>query len=277
MNLHTHTHYSDGLKPPIDYVNEAIRMGMKTLGFSDHSPLPFDNPFSIKANDYQDYCNEIRTLKERYKNQIDIYLGLEIDYIPGMSTNFSSLKDMGNLDYVIGSVHLVGKGDAKDLWFTDGPNREIYDEGLQMFYDNNIQLGVKAFYEQTNRMIDSQQMDVVGHLDKIKMHNQNRYFTEDENWYRNLVMETLTLISERGLIAEVNTRGIYKRRCDSLFPSTWVLKEMHKLSIPIIISSDAHRPEELKMLFPEAYEAVKKAGYAEAMRFTGKGWQLAGF
>jgi histidinol-phosphatase (PHP family) len=272
MNLHTHTHYSDGGKPPIDYVHEAISQGMQSLGFSDHSPLPFHNPFSIRTEQYPNYCNEIRNLKKQFANEISIYLGLEIDFIPGMSEDFISLKKTGKLDYVIGSVHLVGKGNQQNLWFTDGPYAATYDEGLLKFYSNDIRKAVKAFYDQTNQMIESQEMDVVGHLDKIKMHNQNRYFTEDEKWYRELVMETLHLIKERNLIAEVNTRGIYKKRCDSLFPSTWIIQEMHRMQIPVLISSDAHQPDELLMLFAEAIDAIKMAGYRESMIFTKNGW-----
>lgn len=273
QNLHTHTHYSDGDKPPVAYVNEAIRLGMDTLGFSDHSPLPFDNPFSLKASQYQEYCAEIRQLGKQFADRINVFLALEMDYIPGMSEDFGRLKRAGSLDYVIGSVHLVGSQKADQLWFTDGPHTETYDEGLRKFYDNDIRKGVKAFYHQTNAMIQSQEMDVVGHVDKIKMHNQDRYFREDEKWYIDLVMETLKLIREKGLIAEVNSRGIYKKRCNSLFPSKWVLREMHKMDIPVVISSDAHKPGELQMLFTETGEVLKQSGYKSVMRFTEKGWK----
>jgi histidinol-phosphatase (PHP family) len=274
QNLHTHTHYSDGTLPPVDYVHEAIRQGLQILGFSDHSPLPFDNQFSIQMEAYQDYCREIRTLKKQFENEIEIYLALEIDFIPLMSEDFKSLTEAGNLDYVIGSVHLVGKGREDQLWFTDGPHIDTYDEGLRKFYGNDIRKGVRAFYEQTNRMIESQEMDVVGHFDKIKMHNHDRYFTEGEAWYKKLVMETLGLIRDKGLIAEINTRGIYKKRCDSFFPSPWIIKEMKKMHIPIIISSDAHQPVELQMLFAEATAAAKQAGYNETMVFGKNGWRL---
>lgn len=273
QNLHTHTHYSDGGKPPDDYVQQALATGMHALGFSDHSPLPFDNPFSVKEEAFDAYCTEIRQLKQLYEGRLNIFLGLEIDFIPAMSEDFAGLKKRGQLDYVIGSVHLVGSHSEENLWFTDGPLTETYDDGLQKFYGNDIRKAVKAFYHQTNRMIETQAMDVVGHFDKVKMHNQGRYFSEDEPWYRALAMETLELIRQKGLIAEVNTRGIYKKRCDSLFPSPWILEAMQQMDIPVLISSDAHLPDELQMLFPQALEAVKHAGYGELMVFGSKGWR----
>jgi histidinol-phosphatase (PHP family) len=273
QNLHTHTLYSDGKASLLQTVEKAVAMGMHTLGISDHSPLPFENSFAIKEHDVEQYCAEVRKLQQHYADVIKLFLSLEIDYIPGMSAGFASWKKNYDLDYVIGSIHLVGAGSRENLWFTDGPLRETYDEGLMHFYGGDIRKAVRAFYEQTNLMITDESFDVIGHFDKIKMHNQNRYFTEDELWYRQLVRETIDLIASRHLIVELNTRGVYKGRSDSFFPSDWILRELHERGVPVIISSDAHHPDELNMLFAEAATALKATGYKETLRFTGKGWK----
>ena len=272
FNFHMHTNFSDGGKPAENYVLEAIRQGMTDLGFSDHAPMPFKNTFSIQQGQYASYCLEINRLKNLYAGSLNIFLGLEIDFIPGMMENFSALIREGQLDYSIGSVHLVGTGNEENLWFTDGPKRETYDQGLNDFFDGDIRKAVKTFYHQTNQMIMSQTFDVIGHFDKVKMHNQNRYFTENEKWYVDLVFETIDLIRQKNLIVEVNTRGMYKKRSDSFFPSAFILKRLNKLKIPLIISSDAHQPEEIQLLFDEAVESVREAGYHEIMRFTKNGW-----
>ncbi|PKP52119.1 MAG: hypothetical protein CVT92_10450 [Bacteroidetes bacterium HGW-Bacteroidetes-1] len=272
INYHTHTLYSDGKNQPYEYVEEAIRLGMTAIGFSDHSPLLFDNPFSIKNNELGNYANEIRELQKYYSDKIEIFLSLEMDFIPGMSENFQQLKERVGLDYVIGSVHLVGKDKQDNLWFTDGPDPAIYDQGLFDFYDNDIRKAVGAFYNQTNEMIESQVFDIIGHFDKIKMHNQNRYFLETEKWYQNNVFETLHLMKQKGLIVEINTRGIYKKRSDSLYPSGWILHEMKKMHIPVIISSDAHQPSEIQAEFKRAVETLQAAGYHEIMWFQQGKW-----
>lgn len=271
-NFHMHTHFSDGHHPPEDYIIAALEQDMKAIGFSDHSPLPFDNPFSLPANRLQEYREQILSLKKKYAEKIDIFLSLEMDYVPQMSGDFKTLADEAALDYVIGSVHLVGSKTPDNLWFTDGPDQSIYDDGLAKFYQNDIRKAVKAFYHQTNEMILTQEFDVIGHFDKIKMHNQNRFFTEDEAWYKQLVMETLTLIREKGLIVEVNTRGIYKKRSQSLYPSDWILQQMHAWKIPAIISSDAHKPEEIQLAMETAILALIQAGYKEVMRFDDAHW-----
>ena len=55
FNLHTHSVYSDGKSQPREIVEEALRQGLTTLGFSEHSPLPFDNNFSVKSADMPRY------------------------------------------------------------------------------------------------------------------------------------------------------------------------------------------------------------------------------
>ncbi len=272
-NFHTHSTFSDGKDLPKVCVDEALRLGMSAIGISDHAPLPFRNSFAIPTGRYTAYCDEIRRLKAEYIDMIEVFLGLEIDYIPGMLDDFSPLVKEGNLDYVIGSVHLIGETSEEKLWFTDGPNPITYDEGLQQFFGGDIRKAVKTFYNQTNQMIETQRIDIIGHFDKVKMHNQNRYFTEDENWYKHLVRETLQLIKSKALVVEINTRGIYKKRSTDFFPSQWVMHEMAQMQIPVLVSSDAHLASELNLLFNEAIQSLKKSGYRTVMTLSQNGWQ----
>lgn len=272
LNFHTHSHFSDGSDAPEEYIKAAIRQGMHAIGFSDHAPLPFNTPFALPLEKLDDYVRQIRSLQKKYAGQIDIYLSLEMDYVPEISYQFEKLAAGLALDYIIGSVHLVGNKHPDNLWFTDGPDRSVYDAGLARFFSHDIRKAVKAFYDQTNEMIQTQKFEVIGHFDKIKMHNQGRYFTESEPGYQQLVMETLSLIREKNLIVEVNTRGIYKKRSESLFPSDWILKHMFSLDIPVIISSDAHRPDELQAAYSIAINALRHAGYRRIQRFNGQFW-----
>ena len=59
-NFHTHSIFSDGKSQPREIVEEAIRQGFSAIGFSEHSPLPFDNTFSVKDYDMPKYVAEIR-------------------------------------------------------------------------------------------------------------------------------------------------------------------------------------------------------------------------
>ncbi|MBK7172013.1 MAG: histidinol-phosphatase [Bacteroidales bacterium] len=271
-NHHTHSVYSDGHAQPLDYVLHALEKGFDILGFTEHSPLPFENSFSFKMENKMKYLEELDRLKMEYKGRIQIYTGMEMDFIPGISEDFDKVRQEFGLDYLIGSVHLVKPEAHERLWFTDGPNHETYDDGLIQLFGNDIRKAVSTYYRQINQMITTQTFEIIGHFDKIKMHNKGRFFSEEEPWYCALLSETLDLIREKGLIVEVNTRGLYKKRSDTTYPGLAILKEIKQLKIPVMINSDAHLPHELDGAYSEAAALLENAGITEVMKFREEGW-----
>lgn len=271
-NHHTHSHYSDGSTHPEEYILTAIDKGFDILGFSEHSPLPFVNSFSFRKEKKEEYIALMLSLKQKYASQIAVYSAMEMDYIPGMSENFSKVKAEYKLDYLIGSVHLVKPADSDELWFTDGPDYLTYDKGLNELFAGDIRKAVTTYFHQLNEMIESQHIDIIGHFDKIKMHNRDRFFREEELWYQSLVGETLDLLQDRDIIVEINTRGIYKKRSETTYPGLDILKQIQKLRIPVMVNSDAHKPMELDAEFEYGFALLKLAGIKEVVYFKGNGW-----
>jgi len=276
-NLHQHTIFSDGKENPVNYVEKAVELGMSAIGFTEHSPLPFSNSFSLKEENIDRYIFEIDQLKANYHDKMKIYRSLEMDYVPVISENFEYWRNRCKAEYLIGSIHLVKPVNHEKLWFTDGPDYRTYDQGIQELFDGNIRNAVKQFFLQTNEMIDTQNFEIIGHFDKIKMHNKNRFFTEDEKWYRDLLNETILLIKEKELIVEVNTRGLYKKRSDSLFPDGYALMKVKKAGIPILISSDAHQPSEMLSLFDFTEKYLVELGFKETMVYANGSWKSKPF
>ncbi len=272
FNFHQHSNFSDGLAPPEDYVKKAIELNYSAIGFSEHAPLPFNSNFSLKEENIDRYINTIDGLSDQYSDKINVYRALETDYIPSISNDFKHWSDRCKTDYVIGSVHLVKTGYDNNLWFIDGSKQEVYDAGLKKYFNNDVKKAVTTYYHQVNQMIVTQEFDVVGHIDKIKMHNQNRFFSEDEPWYQNLIDECLELVKQKGLIVEVNTRGIYKKRFDGLFPDGIVLQKINNLGIPVIISTDAHQPNELNLKVDFATQRLIDYGFNEVSFFEKDKW-----
>ena len=274
FNLHTHTRFCDGKAEPEAYTEEAVRLGFHTLGFSGHAPVPFENKFAIRDDEaLVSYCGEVTALKERYRDRIRILLSLECDFIPGITRDFEAFRTACHLDYVIGGVHLVAHpGHAgRGLWFIDGPYQEKYDQGLREVFDGNPRKGVETYYLQLMEMVATQQPDIIAHLDKIKMHNRGRHFSEEERWYRDLVWKVLKhLAADKKAIVEVNTRGLYKKRSDTLFPGPWILEQVHHLGIPVTLNSDAHEPHELNGFYDEALALMADIGFREVVYFDGK-------
>lgn len=257
-NLHTHSNFSDGKSEMEEMVLDAISKNLKVIGITDHSPMPFENRVSLKKERINDYVAEVKRLKDKYKSHINVRIGMEMEYIPGMSEDFQSVRENLGLEYLIGSVHLVEKDGA--LWFIDGAKIEPYDEGLNEIFHGDIKAGVKRFFEQSNMMIENEKFEIIGHFDKIKMNNKGRYFQESDKWYRDLLFETLDLIKQKNLIVEVNTRGMYKGRYNGFYPSEWLFPFLKKMRIPVIISSDGHLAGEVSGCFEQADAALSGAG-----------------
>lgn len=270
-NYHSHSHYCDGKGSPEQQVQGAIAQGLRAFGFSSHCPVPFDNQWSMKAERLADYLTETRALKAKYEGQIELYTGLEVDFIPEMvgPTHFSML------DYCVGSVHYVGMNQFGQPWEIDGSSVEFL-ECLDTFYGGAIRTVLQKYYGIIRQMVETDPPQIMGHLDKIKMHNAARpLFDESESWYVEEVEQTLQTILKAGIIVELNTRGNYKRDLD-LYPSGWIIKRMKELHIPICINSDSHRPEEITASFPLAFQTAKAAGYNEVRILLEGKWQDVG-
>ncbi len=271
FNFHTHTTYCDGSETPNLYIEKAIELGFSAIGFSGHAPVPFINEWSIKPEKLNDYCEEIKKWKGVYNSKIPVYLGLEIDFIPEITTKFEVFKQEQQLDYHIGSVHLVKHPESKKLWFIDGPEQG-YINGLENIFNNNPQKAVEAYYNQISEMVARERPDIIGHFDKVKMHNKNHFFSEEESWYKKIVKDTLKIISNTDCIMEVNTRGIYKKKTNKLFPDISILEQCYMLKIPITLSSDSHKPSELMNYFDETIDILKSVGFKYLHTLTLKGW-----
>lgn len=264
-NYHTHSLYCDGKSTLEEHVREAEKSELLQLGFSSHSSVPFENNFAISEERIPEYVGEIDRLQQI--TNITLLKSLECEFVPGISKDFEVWRTTYNLDYVIGGVHLVRPPHGDSLWFIDGSKQELYDNGLRDLFGNDIKAAVTAFWEQTFEMLETQQLDIIAHFDKIKMHNRNRFFKEDEKWYKVLADKAIQLIKQHNVIIEINTRGLYKKRCDHFYPSTELLMKARKADIPVIVSTDAHKAEELTLFVPEALAELQRCGYDHTARF----------
>jgi histidinol-phosphatase (PHP family) len=261
-NYHCHTNYCDGKKPVAEVAAEARQKGMLALGISSHAPLPFDKSWCMKKEDLDSYLLDIES--EKGKPGTQIYAGLEIDFIPG---KISPGIFRNRLDYTVGSVHFVDsfpdveENSPYNGWEIDG-TYQLFIDGVDKIFNGDVQRAIMRYYELTREMIATSPPDVVGHMDKIKMHNRdNQFFSEEDVWYRKEIAQTLDAIAAKGCVIEVNTRGIYQKKTTTTYPSPWILKEILARNIPITISSDAHHPDDLVNHFQETARELLAMGF----------------
>ena len=144
----------------------------------------------MKAERLGDYLAETHTLKAKYEGQIELYIGLEVDFLPrtlppappqlGRGTPFPSqgegqgigVKNFPMLDYCVGSVHYVGLNQFGQPWEIDGSSVEFL-ECLDTLYGGDIQAVLQKYYGIIRQMIETDPPQIMGHLDKIKMHRSD--------------------------------------------------------------------------------------------------------
>lgn len=271
-NFHTHCDYCDGKGTLQEYVDQAKQVGMMSLGFSSHAPVPFDTKWCMKAEHFDEYREKVAALRHAHTD-IGIYTGLEVDFIP----NVTSPDLFRNVDYTIGSIHFVDQHPDGRHWEIDGAHAPFL-QGLKEVFNNNIQAAIIRYFELTREMVSTACPTVVGHLDKIKIQNvDGKFFTESESWYQQEIKKTIDLIGATGAIVEVNTRGIYQKKSETTYPSPWVLAYLHKKNIPVTISSDAHHPKDLVSQFSETATILRSIGF-ETISILSEGiWQPFSF
>jgi histidinol-phosphatase (PHP family) len=272
-NFHMHSNYCDGKAEMIDYVQEAKSIGMLSIGFSSHAPVNFPCLWCMKAEKFGSYIQAIDALKASVA-ELEVYKGLEVDFIPGIVSvdNFRQ-----NVDYTIGSIHFVDRYPDGTPWEIDGTHVGFLD-GLEKIFQNDIRKAVTRYFELTREMIETACPTIVGHLDKIKIQNPaQKFFSEDEDWYKKEIKKTIDLIAEKKVIVEVNTRGIYQKKSSTTYPSPWILELMHARKVPITISSDAHHPADIINQFPETAAMLMDIGYISINVLYDNKWKAFSF
>lgn len=272
INLHTHTNYCDGRCNAEEMILSAIECHMNSIGISTHGPVFFTTDWNIKKSRVEEYIDEVLYLKGKYSDKIDVFLGMELDYIPGIGFDDYTLKLMERLDYYIGSVHFLGMFKNSDMWTVDY-NLDELKQGINESFKGNARHAVEAYYELISEMAEKFQPPVIGHLDLIKKNNKNNIlFDENEEWYKSAVLKCLDVIKKTSSVVEINTGGIARGYTFEQYPSTFILKLMKEKNIPVIINSDAHAREGINCMFKEMYELVKDLGFESVSIITKNGW-----
>lgn len=271
-SLHTHTNYCDGKYSAEEMILAAIKCNMKSIGISTHGPTPFESDWNIKKASIDKYIMEINSLKEKYKDLIEIYLGMELDYIPGIGFDDTARDLMTKLDYYIGSVHYLGKFKNGSMWTVDYNIEELL-QGINESFGGDIRLAVEAYYSYIGEMAQKYEPPIIGHLDLIKKNNKNNIlFNEQEDWYINAVDKCLDIIKNTSSIIEINTGGIARGYVKEQYPSTFILKMIRNKNIPIIINSDAHTTDSLLCKYDEMYKLINDIKFEKVSHLSKDGW-----
>ena len=249
-----------------EYVLKAIDLGFAQIGLSDHMPLihldPDEYPFkgmAMPAAELPSYVDEAFALKTKYKDRIEVRVGLEADYIEGYESEIERIVKAYPWDYLIGSIHFLGDWDMTDFRQTERWKEQDPNEVYRRYYDAVRKAARTGYY------------DIIGHVDVIK-----RFCVHPTEDMTMLEDETLRAIAEAGVAIEINASGL-RHPCKEMFPGRRMLQEARNLGIPVTLGSDAHHPERLGQFLAEAREALKEAGYTHLAVFSERKRSLVSF
>lgn len=271
-NYHSHCSFCDGRAPLEDFVKAAIAEGFTAYGVSSHAPLPFATHWSMEWEQMDDYLSECNRLKKKYAEQIELYVGLEIDYLNEESNpSIARFREL-SLDYRIGSVHML-YDDNSDVVDIDCPS-DVFRKLVDEHFGGDLVRVVHLYYDKLLRMIELGGFDILGHADKIH-YNAACYRPGmlDEAWYDSLMHTYFSEIARRGYMVEINTKAYHQ--LGTFYPNEryWML--LKELGIRVLVNSDAHYPDRISNGRLEALQALRAVGYTTVMELHDGQWEEA--
>lgn len=250
-NFHAHTVYCDGGCTPEEMLLSAIDKGFTDFGFSAHSVMYIKSSFAMKAENEKPYIEEILRLKEKYKNQINVLCGIELDCF--------SHKPEFDYDYTIGAVHYVLK-DGKYL-ATD-KSAENTKENVTEYYGGDYDAFAEDYFELVSGIVEETNPDIIAHIDLISKFDEilnikrgKRYFDAAEKCIKKLVKHNVPF--------EINTGAMSRGYRTTPYPCEEILKMIKKYGGKIAISADCHNVDGVGYGFDTAENLAKKCGFSE--------------
>lgn len=249
-DYHTHTNFStDAPKTstPEVQIEGAIARGIKTICITDHMDKDYDAEGEKFIFDTERYFKTLRPLQEKYRDKIEVLIGVELGLQPHLGTFAKKYVHKYPFDFVIGSSHML---QGRDPYYREN-FAELTDAELYRAMFEEMLIVVKQ--------VDD--FDSLGHLDYIVRYGreQERSYSYETN--REIIDEILKNLIANGKGLELNTAGL-KYGLPFAHPYPEILRRYRELGGEIItVGSDGHKPEDL------AYDFQKVEGILSACGF----------
>lgn len=250
-DYHTHTplcHHATGL--PIEYARVARERDLAEIGISDHNPMPthFDD-WRMDIAEFDAYFEMVEMARSELA-PFPVRLGLECDFITGQENWIEELAGRAPWDYLIGSVHYIAPG-----WDVDNPN------WIGRFSERPVAEIWELYFDAYEKCIASSLFDFVAHPDLVK-----KFGHRPKGDLRKFYEPSIAAAAKNGTVIEVSTAGL-RKPAGEIYPAREFVEMAYEAGVGIVISSDAHAPEEVGMDFDQALALVKDVGFTHAFRF----------
>lgn len=246
--MHSHTPLCKHARgEPEDYAAVAEARGLKGLVVTCHCPLPdgISHAVRMAPEQYDDYIALVARARAKFAGRVDVRLGLESDFYPGVEPWLEKLHARVPLHHVLGSVH-TQVPDYRAWYF-----RGDYFAYQQVYFDHLAQSAETGLF------------DTLAHPDLVK--NE-----APEEWHyariEPFIVRALDRIAKTGVAMELNTSGVNKA-LPEMNPGDRILTLIRERGIPIVIGADAHRPERVGDGYAVALHKLAALGFREVSYF----------
>lgn len=228
---------------PEEYAAAAEARGLKGIIFTCHCPLPDGVSHAVRMapEQYEDYVAAVARARAQFAGRVDVRLGLESDFYPGVEPWLEKLHARVPLHHVLGSVH------------TQVPDyRGQYFRGDYFDYQ-------QTYFEHLAQSAETGLFDTLAHPDLVKNEAPHEWdFARIEPH----ILRALDRIAKTGVAMELNTSGVNKA-LPEMNPGPRILEMIRARDIPIVIGADAHRPERVADGYAAALCQLAALGFRE--------------
>jgi histidinol-phosphatase (PHP family) len=235
------------------YRESAAERGIEELGVAEHV-YRFTEALDVWQHPlWQRYAvDDLDAYVAFVREETDLRLGIEADFIPGRDDRMRSLLEGRDWDYVVGSIHFIADGavdyDKYDVWNSGRSPDHVW----------------RTYFTWLGELAATGMYDVLAHPDLVKMWGAQRPWPDkDLRFYYDLAMEQ---IADSGIAIEVSTAGL-RKPVGEIYPSVQFLEMVIDAGNPIALSSDAHVPEQLGFEYEQALELLGGLGVTELAVF----------
>lgn len=208
--------------------------------------MRFDADYRMEFSQMDFYEKMILSVKERFKDEVEVLLAYEVDFLNGIDNSEVLKRDA---DFFIGSVHFLNH------WGFDNP------EFIGLWKNRNIDDTYSEYFDSIEALAKSGQFDILGHIDLIKIFK----FLPTKD-IRILAKNALNTIKKSNLVVEINSAGL-RKPIKELYPSDALFEELACKNIPITIGSDAHEVSQVGQNYDKALTKAKEFGYSKVAIF----------
>jgi histidinol-phosphatase (PHP family) len=232
---------------PVAYAAAAEQRGLKGIIFTCHCPLPdgISHAVRMAPEQYDRYIELVADARAQFGGRIDVRLGLESDYYPGVEPWLEKLHARAPLHHVLGSVH---------------PQVPDY---RQRFFTGDWFAYQQVYFDHLARAAETGLYDTIAHPDLIKNESPRDW---DFVRIQPFIERALDRIAKTGVAMELNTSGVNKM-IREINPSPTMLGLMRARGIPVVIGADAHQPHRVADGYAGALRTLASAGYGEVSFF----------